>query len=132
MSNFLLSDMLSTLKIGFMQKTKFVLIKNCIMHLKLLNIFYDLGYIFGFTIINKFYIKIYLKFYFGNSVIRQIFCISTPSRRFYFNFKSIFGSRLNNYSNSNSFLICSTSLGFLTDVESTIYKIGGEPLIFIC
>jgi len=132
MSNFLLADMLSILKIGFTQKTKFVLIKNCKIHLKILNIIYDLGYIWGYTIINKFYIKIYLKFYSNDPVIRQIFCISLPSRRFYFGFKSIYGSRLNNFSNSNSFLICSTSNNFLTDVESVIYKIGGEPLIFLC
>lgn len=93
---------------------------------------YDLGFIRGFTVVNSFYIRIYLKFYFSSRVLRDCFLISLPSNRCYFGCNSLNGSRVNNYISINSFVLVSTSRGVLSDIECIMFRVGGEPLVFLC
>ena len=90
-----------------------------------------MGFIKGFTLVNVFYLKVYFKTFYSSPVLRCCFCLSTPARRWYFDHKSLYGAKINNYLSMNSFLIISTSKGLLTDVECGIYKMGGEPIIYV-
>lgn len=65
------------------------------------------------------------------SHIRQIFIISKPSSRVYFNLKNIKYTLVNNSISNNSILFCSTSKGLLTDIECNILSIGGEPVLYV-
>lgn len=130
-NNFLLANFLSILKFGSLKKLLFVYTPCNFMISNISMLIYDLGYISGFTIINRFYLKVYFKIYYSGPVLRNCFCLSTPSKRLYFDYTSLYGSKINNYIASNSFLIISTSKGLLTDVECGIYKSGGEVLAYV-
>lgn len=130
--NFLVSNLLSILKFGSLKKHTYAYAPNSMLNLHILGVIYDLGFIRGFTAVSKFYLKIYFKSYYSGPVLRSCFCLSTPSRRWYFSCTALYGARTNNFVSTNSFLIISTSKGLLTDVECSIYKLGGEPLVFLC
>lgn len=131
MNNFLISTFLSILKFGSLKKKLYVYAPNSLLILHSSSIIYDLGYIRGFTIINNFYLKIYFKNFYSIPVLRSVFALSVPSRRWYFDYKSLYGARINNFLSTNNFLIVSTSKGLLTDIECNIYKMGGEVIFYV-
>lgn len=130
-SNFLISNFLSILKFGSLKKLLFVYTPSNKLIINISALIYDLGFIKGFTLINVFYLKVYFKTFYSSPVLRSCFCLSTPARRWYFDYKSLYGAKINNYLSMNSFLIISTSKGLLTDVECGIYKMGGEPIAYV-
>lgn len=130
-SNFLISNFLSILKFGSLKRLLFVYAPSSRFLLNISAIIYDLGYISGFTSVSDFYMKVYFKNYYSGPLLRNCFCLSTPARRWYFDYNSLFGAKINNYVSTNSFLIISTSKGLMTDLECRFYKMGGEPIAYV-
>lgn len=130
-SNFLISNFLSILKFASLKKLLFVYAPSSKLIIAISALIYDLGFIRGFTSVNSFYLKVYFKSFYASPALRSCFALSTPSRRCYFHHKSLYGARVNNFVSTNSFLIVSTACGLLTDVECSVYKMGGEPLFYV-
>jgi ribosomal protein S8 len=95
----------------------------------MLNTLWDHRLIAGYRVINKNYIKIYLKFdSSGNSLIKNLYLMSKPGKKRYvkvFNIK-------NNIKKNNVLLFINTSKGILTYNEALKFNLGGELLLKIC
>jgi small subunit ribosomal protein S8 len=126
-----LSKIMSSLKIGFISKYVSITSIYSIKSLKILNIIYKLGYIRGFSFISFNKIKIYLKYIKNSSVLRNLYLVSKPSRKFYMTYLSLKGSIINNFVFVNGFMLISTNKGILTDVEAMFIKKGGNCVLFI-
>lgn len=122
----LVSNMISIIKVGSIAKHLVVTVQNSKLCINILNVLYRLGYIRGFAIENKKYIKVFLKYTDNKPVIRNINVISTPGRRIYTRYE---GLRLDLRKKSSGFYIISTNRGLLTDEESIIFGRGGEVLL---
>lgn len=124
----LLSICISRITVGFLVKSKFVIVPNsrvvrgCILKL------YQLGYVSSFKILSIRELVVWSKYKDNKSVIRRIVRISTGGKRIYFRIKDL---RKNNGNKFQGFYILSTSLGFLTEQECYFYNQGGEPLVLV-
>jgi ribosomal protein S8 len=126
-----LAKLLVGLKIGVISKYLYINSYYSIKTLKLLYYIYKLGYIRGYSILSYKKVKIYIKYISSKSVLRNIYLVSRPSRKFYMSFRSLKGANVNNFVNVNGFLIISTNKGLSTDVEAMLMKKGGCPIIFV-
>jgi ribosomal protein S8 len=95
-----------------------------------LNILYEMGYIRNYTILDLKRISVLIKYINSKHIIRQLFVVSKPRRRLYIKYRQLTGFLINNGIFTNSFLVCSTNKGLLTDIEAIAFKSGGEPLFF--
>ena len=75
--------MLVGIKVGFISKYIVSYSYYSVKSLKILNYIYKLGYIRGYSIISESRVKIYLKYINNTSVMRNVYLISKPSRKFY-------------------------------------------------
>lgn len=124
--------MISSIKNASASKLSCVKCKKNNFSLKCLSILYQLGYIRGFTLIGKYHVLIYLRYTTrGWSSIRQLSMISKSNKNICSSYRVLKGASINNFVYSNSFIICSTSLGLFTDTESIILKRGGELSVYI-
>ena len=126
MKNFIF--MLAAIKVALKRKYLFVDVYSSKLSLESLNLLIDLGYIFGYTKISKYKIRIFLKYINNKSVIKNIFLVSKPSKKIYFN---KFHVRKYIVKDSKSFFIYLTQKGLLVDLEALLFKIGGIPLFCI-
>lgn len=124
----LLSNMISIIKVGCIAKHPTVTAQNSKICVNVLSVMYKLGYIRGFIIEDKKTIRILLKYINNKPTIRNINVISTPGRRVYMSCAKIV--KLSDKSNSGSYII-STSKGIITNLESSMFSIGGEILVKI-
>lgn len=69
---------------------------------------------------NKYFFRIYLKYYNGRPVIKEIKILSHLSRRIYLGYRDI-----KPYKNNMGIVIVSTSKGVMTSVEAKKLKVGG-------
>jgi small subunit ribosomal protein S8 len=122
----LLSNMVSAIKVGSRSRQLSVVAQNSKLCVGVLNVLYRLGYIRGFSIKNRKNIVIMLKYVGSKSVLRNINVVSTPGRRVYIKNKTL--TKILQRKDSG-FLVLSTSSGLLTDEESVMRNIGGEPLV---
>ena len=99
---------------------------------KSLFILYKLGYIRYFKAVNYKYLKVFLKYYQNVSVLRGAGSLSKPSLKFFIRTKNLRKFAFNNKFTINGFIVCSTTIGLLTDIECILSKIGGKALFFIC
>jgi small subunit ribosomal protein S8 len=130
MSNFLLANLISSIRVGILGRKSTVTARNTRLNISILNLLLNLGYIRGFRIDkNNYKIEIFLKYIQYKSAIRQLYIMSRPAKPLYLKKKNIFLSSLNNANIQNGFLILSTTRGILTDVEAYLLGIGGVPLI---
>jgi small subunit ribosomal protein S8 len=118
--------MISNIKVGYIGKQLQVSAGNNKVCVDILGILYRLGYIRGFTVIDRKSITIFLKYNKGKSVIRNINVVSTPGRRFYLQYRKL----LNSFpkSDTGSYII-STSRGIISSSEAMMFRIGGEVLV---
>ena len=79
----LLSDTCNLLSLGSKSYSKYVIVKNSKLSFQCLKKVYDLGFISGFTILDKKKIKVYLKYNQLEPTLRNIYTISVPSRDFF-------------------------------------------------
>jgi small subunit ribosomal protein S8 len=129
-----ISDMISRLKNSSNKKLSDVIILNSKICLNILYILYRLGYINGFSILNKRYIKVYLKYSnIGMSSIRQITRISKQGNRVYCNkkYSKLNKNLLHNMNKNSGILIVTTNKGIITINEMLLYNCGGEILLYI-
>jgi len=100
--------------------------------LQICNLLLDLGYITGYSHLNKQKLLVTLKYTANRGPLRSLILFSRPSSRVYFSRKNLFGKYVNNYYKTNSFTIFFTNSGFvMTDIECFMHGIGGEPICVI-
>lgn len=122
----LISNMVSTIKVGYNTKHLQVFVQNSKLCIGILDILYKLGYIRGFIIKDKKNILVLLKYTDNKSAIRNISVVSTPGRRMFIGLKKL---KFRLKKKDSGFFIVSTNKGLLTDDESLMFNTGGELLI---
>lgn len=125
---YLISNMASIIKVGSTAKHLDVTVQNSKLCINVLDVLYRLGYIRGFAIQNKRFIKVFLKYADNKPVIRNINVVSTPGRRIYLGYKAL---EADLKKKGSGFYVISTSKGLLTDEESVMFGKGGEVLLKI-
>ena len=85
----LISNMVSTIKVGYNTKHLQVFVQNSKLCIGILDILYKLGYIRGFVIKDKKNILVLLKYTDNKSAIRNISVVSTPGRRMFIGLKKL-------------------------------------------
>ena len=122
-----IGDMFSRIRNGQMRSLNSVLIPSSNFRKNILKILKNEGYIKDFFIEktenNKSSLKISLKYYEGDPVIKEIKRISKPGRRVYSRATSV-----PKVMNGLGLAILSTSKGVLSDNEARTEKVGGEIL----
>lgn len=129
----ILSSFVGTIKSAAQNKSNTAIVKYNKQVIKLCKVLEELGYIYGFTILNNFYLKVHLKYFENKSVLRNIKFVSKPSLRVYLKKRNLKGYHVLPFLKTNSFLVLHTSKSkdFLTDVECFLLGIGGEPAFLI-
>lgn len=117
-----LSNLLSTIKNGYLSKKYKITQQNSKQNINLLTILVREGFIKTFKINSNKQIDIYLKYKQKKPVLTELQRISKPGKRVYIKNKDL-------YIKKKGFYIISTSNGILTDLEAKKLNIGGE---FIC
>ena len=122
-----IGDMLTRIRNGQMRSLNKIDIPFSNFRLKILEVLKKEGYIINFNIDlekenkNKKSIKVDLKYYEGQPVIKEIKRISKPGRRVYSRATSI-----PKVLNGLGLAILSTSKGVMSDAEATKNNLGGE------
>ena len=120
-----IGDMFSRIRNGQMRSLNSVLIPSSNFRKNILEILKNEGYIKDFFIEktenNKSTLKISLKYYEGDPVIKEIKRISKPGRRVYSRATSI-----PKIQNGLGMAIISTSQGVMSDIEARKNNVGGE------
>ena len=122
-----IGDMFSRIRNGQMRSLNSVIIPSSNYRKNILEILKNEGYIKDFFIEksenNKTSLKVTLKYYEGDPVIKEIKRISKPGRRIYAKATSI--PRIQN---GLGLAIVSTSKGIMTDNDARTKNIGGEVI----
>ena len=120
-----IGDMFSRIRNGQMRSLNSIDIPSSNFRKNILEILKNEGYIKGYFIekskSNKINLKINLKYYEGNPVIKEIKRISKPGRRVYSRANSI-----PRVMNGLGLAILSTPKGVMTDTEAKKNNVGGE------
>ena len=120
-----IGDMFTRIRNGQMRNLNSVYIPASKFRSKILEILQSEGYINSFFLDNneknKKVIKVNLKYYEGNPVIKEIKRISKPGRRVYSRATSI-----PKIQNGLGMAIISTSQGVMSDIQARKNNIGGE------
>ena len=120
-----IGDMFSRIRNGQMRSLQSVNIPSSIFRQNILKILKNEGYISDYYIEknenNKSFLKINLKYYEGDPVIKEIKRISKPGRRVYSRATSI-----PKVMNGLGLAILSTPKGVMSDTEARKNNIGGE------
>jgi ribosomal protein S8 len=126
----ILSINLSILKNGLNKKFGSVFIHKSNLTLSFLNVLYKEGVIRSYNILSENQIEVFLKYYKGVSILKNIKLISTSSRFIYYSIEDISYWK-KKYSPYNSFLVLNTSQKVFSSNELNKYKIGGQVLCII-
>ena len=137
MFNNLLAYLVSRLSIGIKLHEHSVNIPYTKFNLKILSLLLEQGCLRSFyvdkneSIKSKIFIKVYLKYFAGQSVLKKIKLISKPSLRVYWNFSTL----ANNFHRNNfqGFYVVSNKKGIYTSTEilllSSYLKRGSGEII---
>jgi len=107
---------------------KKVIVRNSKLSIQCLKKVYELGFISGFTILNQKKVKVYLKYRNFEPTLRNMSTVSVPSRSAFLKKKRIQNNAKNN---ANGFLIMSTDVGVISDIECVYFSRGGKILVDI-
>ena len=123
-----LSDMLTRIRNGQMASKKEIYVKKSKKCNDVLAILEKEGFIesFSFSKEKPYEIKISLKYFEEQPVIKTIKTVSRPGQRFYISWLSLWKLK-----QSLGFYILSTTKGIITDKQARQLKIGGEVLCFV-
>lgn len=124
----LLSDSCNLINLNSRVGSKKVIVRNSKLSIQCLKKVYELGFISGFTIVNEKKVKVYLKYRNLEPILRNICTISVPSRSAFLKKKRIQNNVKNN---ANGFLIISTDVGIISDIECVFFSKGGKILVDI-
>ena len=125
----LLSDGCNLINLGSKFGSKFVIVRNSKVIIKSLEKIYDLNFISGFRVVDNKKIKVFLKYNNFHPVLRNIYTLSKPSKKFFLKKKNI--KSLSAKSSCNGFFVISTDKGFLTDIECVLFSRGGKAMLEI-
>jgi ribosomal protein S8 len=121
---YLVSDMISRIRVGYITKMSFVKVLNSVFCCKILNILLREGYILSYEQ-SGYNCLVFLKYSDGNSAIKSITILSTPRRMQRVTFLELQQKSI------QPFLILSTSYGLLTKDEAIKKRAGGLLLLSI-
>jgi small subunit ribosomal protein S8 len=125
--NYRLADMLALIRNGQQARLSQVRCQASNLLGNVLEVLKTEGYIGDYKKVdaenNKAEFEIELKYHEGESVIREIKCISKPGRRVYYRISS-----LPKFFNGLGIAILSTSKGVMSDFQARQAKVGGEVL----
>jgi small subunit ribosomal protein S8 len=124
--NYRLADMLSLIRNGQAARLAKVNCQATNLLGSVLDVLKNEGYIADYKRVEdagKVNLEIELKYHDGESVIREISCISKPGRRVYSEI-----SKLPKFFNGLGIAILSTSKGVMSDFEARQAGVGGEVL----
>lgn len=140
MFNNLLASLISRLNIGIKLSEQSINVPYTKFNLNLLSLLLEQGCLQSFYVDNgefiksKIFIKVYLKYFEGQSVIKNIKLISKPSLRIYWNISTL----ANNFHRNNfqGFYVVSNKTGICTSTEvlllsSYLKKSSGEIILKI-
>lgn len=120
-----MSNFISIIKIGYLNRKPFVNVRNQQKNIKLLYFLLQHGLIRQFNLEGK-NIKVWLRYIKNKPLVQNITMISKKGFRKYITFSEL--NKLNNRSGTNLFIL-STPYGYLTNVEALNLKCGGELLL---
>lgn len=117
-----IGDALNRIKNANNAGHRYVSVKKSKFLGRILDIMKDNGYIESYEDDpeNRFFYRVYLKYYNGKPVIKEIRMLSHLSRRMYVGYRDI-----KPYKNNMGIVIVSTSKGVMTSVEAKRLKVGG-------
>ena len=124
-----LGHLLNEIKKGQNSRKIFIIARKSKFIINVLNKLVAEGFIFGFNIYNKYYVKVYLKYnVFGKPLIFNITRVSKISCRCF-----IRAYQVKKYLKpmDNCVFFLTTSVGIITNKEAILRKIGGEVLFKI-
>jgi len=124
----LLSDSCNLINLNSRIGAKKVIVRNSKLSIQCLKKVYELGFISGFTILNQKKVKVYLKYRNFEPTLRNMSTVSVPSRSAFLKKKRIQNNAKNN---ANGFLIMSTDVGVISDIECVYFSRGGKILVDI-
>jgi small subunit ribosomal protein S8 len=124
----LLSDLVMRIKVANTAKILKINVMNSKLCINILKVMYKLGYIRGFSVVDKKTITVFLKYINNKPVIKNIYVISTPGRRTFLKSNEL---KKEIDKKDSGFYIISTSKGVMTDEEGVLFNIGGEALLKI-
>ena len=124
---------LCVLRSAAITKTESIIVNYNSLVIKICLMLEDLGYISGFTVLDKTRLKLFLRFHKNSCVFRTINLFSKPSSRTYLKFKNLKKKQTISHINSLSFTILTTphSPLFSTDLECVLMHSGGEPILVV-
>ena len=122
----LLSDTCNLLSLGSKFYSRSILVKNSKLSFSCLKKMQDLGFISGFTILNRKKVKVYFRYNCFYPILRSAYSVSVPSKDVSLKKKKIQNVSKNT---ANGFIILSTDKGLLTDIECIFISIGGKVLL---
>jgi small subunit ribosomal protein S8 len=122
--------LLNSLKNAALAKKEFMTFPYNTLCLKVLDLMYEEGLIQSYTVNlvnfeNKQF-KIYIRYNFGRSLLKNLKLISKPSNMRYLQLKDLYKIK-----EKKNILILSTSKGLLTSLKCKELKIGGK-ILFTC
>ncbi|WP_317167287.1 30S ribosomal protein S8 [Blattabacterium cuenoti] len=120
-----ISDFLTIIRNACFVKHKILIVKYSNIKKNISNVLLENGYILSYKIENN-KIKIALKYYKKESVIKKIIRISKPGLRKYCKYKN-----LPRVLNGLGIAIISTSYGVITNKQAKKNRIGGEILCYV-
>lgn len=119
-----ISNLLSSIKNGYISKKNKITQINSNQTRSLLNILIQNGFLRTYQIKKNNKIDIFLRYKQNQIVLDKIKKISKPSKRIYFKNKNL-------YKNKTGMYILSTSKGILTDIQAKKFNVGGEVICII-
>jgi small subunit ribosomal protein S8 len=126
----LLSINYSIILNGLQKKFSYVLIHKSNLTLLFLDVLFREGVIRSYALLPTGKVKVFLKYYKGIPLIKNIKAVSTSGNLVYYNLEDICCWK-KTYSPLNSFLILNTSKQMFSSNEIKNYKIGGQVLCLI-
>jgi|KNS12Surf_metaT_FD_contig_31_5306892_length_678_multi_3_in_0_out_0_2 small subunit ribosomal protein S8 len=126
----ILNKLLIKIRNAQKSKKRVVICSKTAMTQRLVSILKVEGFILGFSHFefgSKKFLKIFLKYLNFLPTISKIKVISKPSKRIFFNSKSI--SKFSN--NTTGLLLLHTNQGLLTHKQCKLLNIGGEVVVFL-
>jgi ribosomal protein S8 len=128
MYNYTLSDFIGRLNVAKRKHMKSIIIKPSKIVFSLLKIFEDMGIIRGYYMLETDEIEVLLRYVESKCAFRHLVVVSKPSRRIYVDMLN-FHKTKELY--AGSFLILSTSKGFMLDINCVKERQFGEVLLRI-
>lgn len=123
----LVSDMLARINNGYRAKLSQIFILRSKQNLVILALLLRLGYISSFYLYDYKFVSVTLAYYRSQPAIRSLKRISSSKNRVYLTTQEL-KNRSGLANSQNGFLILSTTVGVVTDVEASSYGVGGEVL----